>query len=544
MAESKTNYSKLNKAYKIFLENKKYGQAYYCLQNLYKANKEKTYPSIVKYRNALNKEIQEGNTMQEYVNFLKFSYILTAKEVFDDYCIALEWNRELTKKFYLPRRKQLLPIVAKLQDLADDKLDLLCISTPPGIGKTTLAIFFLTWLAGKYPNEPILGGSHNNSFLNGVYNECLRIIRSDGDYIWADIFTGLTITSTNAKDMRLDIGTSKRFETLEFSSIGSGNAGKVRAGTLLYCDDLVDGIETAMSKERLDKLWQMYYTDLRQRKIGNCKELHIATRWSVHDVIGRLAMQYEDNDRACFLSFPAVDENGESNFDYPFGLGFTTEFYKQQMEIMDDASWKALYMNIPIEREGLLYEKNELRRYFELPDGKPDAIIAVCDTKTTGSDYCCMPIAYQYGQDYYIEKILCDNSNPEVVEARLILTLVEQKVQVARFESNVAGGKIAEKVQNGVKELGGTCKINTKYTTQNKETKIIVNSGWVKERCLFKDDSVLNGDKEYRKAVDMLCSYTMAGKNKHDDVPDAFSQLAVYVESFNTNKVEIVRRFF
>lgn len=178
-----------------------------------------------------------------------------------------------------------------MQDLADDKLDLLAISEPPGIGKTTIALFFLTWIGGRYPELPMLGGSHSNGFLRGVYNEILRIVDPNGDYLWHEVFPSSPLVNTDAKNMRIDLAYTKRFETFEFSSIGSGNAGKVRAGSLLYCDDLVDGIETAMSRDRLDKLWQQYYTDLRQRKIGNCKELHIATRWSVNDVIGRLEQQ-------------------------------------------------------------------------------------------------------------------------------------------------------------------------------------------------------------------------------------------------------------
>ena len=223
---------------------------------------------------------------------------------------------------------------------------------------------------------------------------------------------------------------------------------------LLYCDDLVSGIEVALSKERLDKLWETYTTDLRQRKIGDhCKELHIATRWSVHDVLGRLEETYGNGTKAKFIVIPALDDNDESNFDYDYGVGFNTEFYRQQRDIMDEASWKALYMNQPIEREGLLYFR----------------------------DYCVMPIAYKYGNDYYIDKFICDNSNPEVVEARLTSILVERKVQMSRFESNSAGGKIAEKVQSEVKKSGGITKITTKYTTANKETKIIVNSPFVKE---------------------------------------------------------------
>lgn len=364
--------------------------------------------------------------------------LFEAPHDFDSYLTYMELDRQADKRFYQPRKKQLKPVVDALQALCgDDELDLLAVSLPPGVGKTTLAIFLLTWIAGRDPNHPNLTGSHSNSFVRGVYDECLRLFDAQGEYLWHDVFPAVQVSSTNAKDCRIDLDKCQRFETLEFTSIGTGNAGLYRAANLLYCDDLVSGIEVALSKERLDKLWETYTTDLRQRKIGDkCKELHIATRWSVHDVIGRLEREYENNPRAKFIRFPAMNENDESNFDYDYGVGFTTKFYREQRDIMDSVSWKALYMNQPIEREGLIYHPDELRRFFELPTQEPDAVIGVCDTKDKGADYAFLPVGYVYGQDYYIGDCICDNGLPDTVDIRLADILVRDKVNMCRFESN------------------------------------------------------------------------------------------------------------
>ena len=312
-----------------------------------------------------------------------------------------------------------------------------------------------------------------------------------------------------------------------------------------------------MSRERMDSLWEKYSTDLRQRKIGACKELHIATRWSVHDVIGRLERHYEENpegQRAEFIAIPALNEKDESNFDYGSAAGFTTAFYHTQREMMDEASWRALFMNQPIEREGQLYNEDELRRYFDLPGAQydpegrriafdqPDAILSICDTKERGKDYCFMPVVYQYGQNYYLEACVCDNGPEEAVEAQLVSILLEHKVQLSRFESNAAGGQIAQKVQKGMKERGGIASIDTRFTTSNKETKIIVNAPWVKEHVLFRDRTTLKRDKSYRTMLSLLCSYTMAGKNKHDDVPDGMAQLALYAQSLAGNVAKVGHR--
>ena len=369
-------------------------RAYRDLLNICRETMKTDVPLAVKYLEQLSDWIEEIipsitdiGKMREMFAIHREVVFAGARESFHLCLLAVEWNRDPDKKFYPPRKVVLRQVVQALQELEERKLDLLAVSMPPGSGKTTLAIFYLTWIAGRHPEEPTLTGSHSNSFVRGVYDECLRMFDANGDYLWQEVFPETQVVNTNAKDCRIDLGKRKRFETLQFTSIGTGNAGLYRAMHLLYCDDLVSGIEVALNKERLDKLWETYTTDLRQRKIGDhCGELHIATRWSVHDVIGRLEGMYGDSNRAKFIVIPAMNEKDESNFDYAYGVGFNTQFYRQQRDIMDDASWRALYMNEPIEREGLLYHQDELRRYFELPKEDPDAIIGICDTKDKGTD--------------------------------------------------------------------------------------------------------------------------------------------------------------
>ena len=500
-------------------------------------------------RIAANNLFKRGLFVEMMLDLYYKTHLFDAPHFFDSFCIYIEKDRAPQKQFYMPRRKQLLPCTQALQELEEGKIELLGISEPPGVGKTTLAEFFLAWTCGRNPFLPNLIGSHNNSFLGGVYGEMLRIFDTNGEYLWKDVFPGLTVVGTNAKDMMIGIGYTHaddmRFKTLEFSSIGSGNAGKVRAMNILYCDDLVDGIETAMSIDRLDKLWQMYYTDLRQRKVGTrAKELHIATRWSVHDVLGRLEREYENDPRARFIRFPALDENDESNFDYPYGLGYTTETLHKQRDIMDEPSFRALFMNEPIEREGLLYESSELRRYFELPEKEPDSILAFCDTKEQGADYCVCPVFYQYGTDFYLDAIICDNGKVEVIQERVAQLLVDRKVKMCRIESNRGGTIFAQNVEKRVKELGGMTSIQTRWTQTNKETRIQCNSAMVKEHILFKDESYYPQNREYREAMAQLCGYSMMGKNKHDDVCDALAMFVDWQMSDRANIVTILKRPF
>lgn len=473
----------------------------------------------------------------------KKALLFDAPYDFDAYMQYIEWNREPGKRFWIPRRRQLLGVCRAIQDLMDGKLDILAISLPPGTGKSTLEIFLHSWSLGKYPDNPSLASGHSGMLTNSIYEGVLAILNDKTEYLWTDVFPNAGAVITNAKEQTIDIGKKHRFSSLTCRAIGASLTGATRCEKLLTADDLVSGIEEAMSKERLDKLWQAYTNDLKSRKKLGCKELHLATRWSVHDPIGRLEVMYGGDPRVKFIVIPALNEAGESNFNYTYGVGFDKKYFEDMRENLDDASFRALFMNQPIEREGLLYSEGEMRRYFELPEGEPDAVISICDTKDKGTDYAFMPIAFKYGEDYYIEGCVCDNSAPEIVEPRIVSALLQYNVQLSRFESNSAGGRIAEKVQEEVKKRGGRTHITTKFTTANKETKIIVNSPFCKEHFLFNENK-LRDDKEYKKMFSFLCSYTMAGKNKHDDVPDGMAMLAEYVQSLGANKITVCKRLF
>ena len=493
--------------------------------------------------------VKDGVDSYNMLDLYYRTHLFDAPYFFDSYCIYIEKDRAPEKQFYLPRRKQLMRCVQAIQDMEDGKLHTVGISLAPGVGKTTIAEFGLSWTMGKNPFLPNLVGSHNAAFLTGMYGEMLRIMDLQGEYRWGDVFPGLSVIATNAKDLMIGVGYDKkddmRFKSLQFGSLGSQLAGRVRAANWMYLDDPVDGIETAMSIERLDKLWQQVYTDFFQRAIGNqVKRLVIGTRWSLYDPIGRLEEYYADDPGALFIREPVLDENDESRFDYPYGLGYTTQALHAQREIMDEASWLAIYQQQPIEREGRLFDPSELRRYFTLPDREPDAILAICDTKEQGSDFCAMPVLYQYGMDFYCDKIVFDNGKVESIVPRVALTLKDRMVRQCRIESNRGGTMFAQNVQKELKDLNGMTSITTKWTQSNKETRIIANSGMVKAHILFKDESLYPQDREYREAMTQLCTYSMMGKNKHDDFPDILSLFVDWQLSDKTNIAQVVKRPF
>lgn len=471
--------------------------------------------------------------------------LFEAPHLFDSYLLYLEKNREEKDKFYAPKRKQLNKhgLIQAMQDLEDDKLDILSISMPPGTQKTTLEKFFASWIIGRHPDDFSLFFSHSGDITRMFYDGILDITTNDTEYTWNEIFPNVRFESTNAKRETINFNKYKPYPNLQCTSVGAKNAGKVRCNRYLYCDDLIGGIEEALNKNYLDKLWRIYGTDAKQRKMDGCKEIHIATRWSVHDVIGRLIDIYHGNSKARFIAVPDIDPaTGESNFDYEYN-GFTVEFFHDQKLTMDEISYKCLYKNEPIEREGLLYHEDDLRRYLSLPLGEPDAIIGICDTKDTGTDYLFLPCVKVYGNDYYCVDCTCDD-NPDygVQYENCANLIVDNKMQQCEFEHNNGGGRVGYEVNKLVEEKGWSCNITSNFTSGNKETKIIVNADWVKKHVLFKDKSMYKPKDNYGVMMAFLLSYSVVGKNTHDDVPDGWAQFALFSQNLLSVGVKIYSR--
>lgn len=453
----------------------------------------------------------------------------------------LEKKRDPKERFYMPRRKQFLKIglTQALQGMIDDRYDILCVSLVPGAGKTTVEKMFHALVAGWFLRDFSLFYSHSGDITRMYYDGVYDIVTNAEEYTWNEIFPDLSVTSTNAKMEQFNVGKYKSFPSVQCTSVGSKNAGKVRASKFLLVDDMIGGIEEAMNPIILDKLWDKYAVDARQRKIQdtdgkNCKEIHIATRWSVHDVIGRIQNMYEGNPRVKVIAVPDVDPvTGESNFDYEFS-GFTKEFFEDQQLLMDDISYRCLYKQEPIEREGLLFPEDKIRRYLNLPHGEPEIVTGQCDTKGKGTDYFVLPVLQKYGEDYYCVDCVCDNTaDYEMQYENAANVLTNNKVQECEFERNAGGDRVAMEVNKRVEKKGWICNITDTPTETNKEARIFQCSNWILQHVIFKDQSLYKPNEPYGVMMSLLKRYSVSGKKQLDDVPDVFSNFALRVTNGN-----------
>ena len=538
---------------------------------IYGMDEKKSFKENIPYRESgirmsnvgkeavLNEVVKTGS--DEFQD-LYYKYLLFEARNYqvDSGLLYLEKNRILKERFYQPRRNVFLKhnIIGSLQDLMDDKLDIFALSVPPGCGKSTLEDFFLSLVGGWFPNDFNLSSAHSSILTRSLYDGVLEIINDPVEYTWHEIFPNVEIQGTNAKETTVNLERNGRFKTWTFRSIDGSLTGATRCNRFLTADDLVSGIEEALNKNRLDTLWTKIVNDLRSRRLEGCKEFYIATRWSVHDPIGKLQQLYAGNPRARFIAVPALDENGKSNFLFTVN-GFSEKYFNDAKESMDEISYNCLYQQQPVEREGLLLPPDKLKRFFfgkeDVPDGctdeytiipdrEADAIWAVCDTKDKGTDFESLPIAYQYGDKFFIPDVVFDDTTDyDILDRKTADILIKHNPHKIRFESNNVGNRVAHNIQ---KIISGKCRadIETRPTQANKETKILVNSDYISKHFYFLHPSQYKPKSDYGLFMGNVTTYTTRTKVAHDDGPDSLAMMAEYVQNPLGGKATAMRNPF
>lgn len=503
-----------------------------------------------KVRGLSGKYAREQNSLQMF-ELNKRSLLFDAPYSFDCFLRYVEWNRKPSELFYLPRRKYLLPIVNAYQEVLDGKLELLTISLPKRAGKSQLGINFVNMLSGKYPERSSLMEGTGDDLVKSFYLGCLEYLQTPSDYLFYDVFPEAKLVQTNADTKIINLKNKSRFPTIMCRSIDARQVGLSEATNVLYLDDCVEGREEAKNRDLLDKKWEIISGDVIGRAIEGTPIVATGTRYSLYDPLGRLQEEaVKQGWKWKSIEIPALDPvTDKSNYEYYNPkiqrMVFTTEFFREQREMLSEEQFESEFQQQPFEAKGLLFPEGQLNRYFQLPaDKEPDAVIAVCDTAEGGGDSVMLPIAYLYGTDVFIEDCVFDNSTPDVTKPQCAKKLVEHKVSVATFESNNAGTYFARDVEELVKKMGGKCSIRTKRTITNKHTRIEMASDGIIKNFYFKDKSLYKPSSQYGQMMKELVKYTRSGKVKHDDSPDGLSLLENEIRNLVGAQVRIFERPF
>lgn len=473
--------------------------------------------------------------------------LFEAPHDFDSFMTYIELDRKPEKRFYAPRKHYLRPMVQGFQDVLDGKLRLLTISMPKRAGKSQTGINFVNMISGKFPDRSTLMEGTGDDLVKSFYNGCLEYLTVPNEYLFYDVFPDARLIQTNADSKTINLKSKSRFSTIMCRSIDARQVGLSEATNVLYLDDCVEGREEAKNRQRLDDKWEVISGDIMGRAIEGTPMVFTGTRYSLYDPIGRVQEHAQREGWAWrAIEIPALDlVTDESNYEYEREgkKVFTTAYFREQRELLSAEQFESEFQQQPFEAKGLLFNKDELNYFFELPkDRDPDTIIAVGDTAESGSDSTSMPVAMIYGNAVYIVDVVFDDSPAEVTKPECAKCLIENKVASAVFESNNAGQYYARDVDQIIRERGYSVGIRTKRTISNKQTRIEFASDNIKKNFYFKHPSTYKRGSQYWNFMKEVTTYTRSGKVPHDDAPDSLSLLENEIRMLSGGKVEVFKR--
>ena len=435
------------------------------------------------------------------------------------------------KRFYLPRKERLKPIITAYQEVYDGKLDFLSVSQPKRTGKTTSGLRLSLMMGGRKPSGSIFatgkGEGLVKSFFGGI-NEAFDDKETYERYL--RVFPEAVKVGQNADELTIHLGKKRRFATFTCRPIDGSIVGNTEANVLLYIDDCVKNHEEARNRDRLEFLCEKVTDDVMGRRIEGTPIIIQGTKYSLYDPITHLQGKADELGwRWREVAIPALDPiTDESNWEI-IKEGkriFTTDYYRKERMLVTEETWAAEFQQEPFEAKGRMFPADKLNYFTELPvDREPDAIMAACDSADKGDDSCSMPIAYIYGTDVFIVDVVFDNSGVEHTKAECANKIIEHNVKTVTFESNSAGGYFGRDVMALVKKMGGRCSDRYKFNCANKITRMenardnIIRDYW------FLDKSKYERNSQYGKFMKELTTITRSGKVKHDDAPDSLALL-------------------
>lgn len=526
------------------------------IRHIYAENRDEGRVMAQKFRTSMKKVLDRGGDWAVKAYDLMFqSLVMSARDYFDDFMTALEFYRAPKDQFWQPRRKWLLDVCNALQALEDDELDELFLSMPPRVGKTTLVMFFMIWVMCRDTEGTSIYCSYTKDVATKFYDGIIEVLTDDMTYALEEIFPKVKIAQTNAELGAVSLGRRRRYPSIMTRSITAGLNGLADASMYITIDDIHSGILEARNPDLLLGTWQIVNNNLLSRGKDRTKILWIGTRWSIYDAISQRLELLETSEqmegrRYKVVNVPALNENDESNFDYPFGVGFSTQKFKEiraAFEKSDDyASWLAQYQGAPIERAGAVFEPEALRYYNgELPEEEPDRILMVIDPSWGGGDYVSAPCFYQYGDDLYLHDWVFSNKDKFVTEPMVVECAMRNNVQAMYVEGTRVTGTYAEELDKRFRDA--QYRLNLQRTTKHwasqsgKAQRIYDKAPEIISKVIFRDSK--HRDKPYQQAMQQMFTFTVESKVKHDDAADSLAMAMVLISGRLYARAKVLKRF-
>lgn len=446
-----------------------------------------------------------------------------ARENFWAFCLYMD-PEFFTKRSFL--MQVALAFIRVFRSFTNKTIYRLAVSMPPRAGKSYISSLYIAWMMGHFPEHSVMRNCCSDTLYNKLSYDTRNIVRS---VKYQEIFPDVKLSQDKQNVKGWNLQTSR-----QVGYFGAGVGGTVigfGASMLAMTDDLYKSLEDALSDTNNERVWSWKQGTHDSRIEGNCCSIDIGTRWSETDVLGRLESSGKYDE---IIRIAALDGDDQSFCEDVH----TTAYYHEIRQDLDESIWEAEYMQNPIEAKGLLFPKSELQRFRrnDTAGRKPDGIIGACDVADEGDDDFCAPFGDLFGEKIFIKDVVFTKDPVEVTEPRITQAIFDTGCDQIRIESNNGGRIFGNNIIKNLRAKKHKCIVQTRATTKNKETRILMKSGWIKKHCVFLHDEDIIKGSDYDRFMKSLTGYKKEGGNKHDDAPDGMTILAEFVEDIGLYK--------
>jgi len=431
------------------------------------------------------------------------------------------WNflQYYAPEFYTDEKIPLRDLSEILRKVTIGELKKVLISFFPRAGKSRTTSMWIAWWLGYDPAGSFMRNCYNDTLAMDMSKAVLDILKSQS---YKDVFPEVKLDPHASAKMSWQLD-----DTGIATYFGAGMNGTITGkgcNRAAIFDDPIKNPEEAMSEAYLEKIDTFIEYALTTRvEIGSdCAEIIIQTRWCDLDPIGR---RENDEEWHKFI-FPVLNEDGTSICEAMFPAEKAIKIRDRWIANGKKWMYDALYQGIPSDAEFSKLNIKSMKRFSmnDIRGKEPDEVIGWCDYANKGTDNLSAPFCYRYGNRKYIVGVVFSDKDSKELEEPLLEKIIRFKPDELTFESNQGGrefaDKFTEKYKYALEALG--LEPIVKYATVNKEIRIMLKIGEIKNDCYFLEDN--EQDNDYKRFFINLTAY---GKYKYgkDDAIDSIAGL-------------------
>lgn len=419
---------------------------------------------------------------------------------------------------FFTKRPFLRQIADAFQEIEDKKIKSLSVSLPPRAGKSYITSIYCAWTIGRNPDKSVMRNTCTATLFLKFSYDVRAIVKSDA---FKRIFPKVQLSDDKSNLQGWNTNQSK-----QVGYFGAGVGGTIigfGASNVAITDDLYRGIEDALSDTVNDRINQWKESTHDSRFESGCARIDIGTRWSLNDVIGR-NIESQIYDKSIIVS--ALTDEGQSFCEDVL----TTAEYTEKKKRTAPEIWAAEYQQEPVDMQGRLFNdikfmpKEEFDKFKET--NKIEGCIGYVDVSDQGTDYTAVAIGAVINRKLFIVDYIMTRDNTDITIPQTAALLNKWNVAYCRVESNSMGAMFGRQLQ-----LLTKTRILQVHNTQNKITRIIMNSAYIMNTMIF----VRNEDNQSELFIQNMLSFSKEGRNKNDDAPDCLAGLSIFVQSMFKN---------